>query len=283
MILYEGRTFLCAQLRSKYTKTAYLAIFQENTVMKKTKTSIKNYWNWRSKSFGCDIDKSAEVASGWEAILNDLVPGTSGKRALDVGTGTGQLALYLAGSGFVVTGIDLAENMISHAKQNAGRHKLDIDFQIGDAERLEFEDNTFDVVVSRNLLWTLPDPQKAIFEWRRVMKPGAILVISDGLWMNYTWKRVHCLALNLFKRMFANSSVISARFFLSYAGFYKSLPFYEGICFDEVSVLLQVACFKDIKSYDISNFGANPYGGSKQIKNKEPLFFIAHARKIFDN
>ncbi len=247
--------------------------------MKKTKTSIKNYWNWRSKSFGCDIDKSAEVASGWETILNDLVSGASGKRTLDVGTGTGQFALYLAGSGFVVTGIDLAENMIFHAKQNAGKHKLDIDFQTGDAERLEFEDNTFDVVVSRNLLWTLSNPQKAIFEWRRLMKPGAILIISDGLWMNYTWKRVHCLALNLFKRMFTGSGVISARFFLSYTGFCKSLPFYEGICFDEVSMLLQAACFKDIKSYDISNFGANPYEGSKRIKNKEPSFFIAYARR----
>jgi SAM-dependent methyltransferase len=247
--------------------------------MEKTKMSIKNYWNWRSKSFGCDIDKSAEVANRWETILNDLVSGASGKRALDVGTGTGQFALYLAGSGFVVTGIDLAKNMISHAKQNAGKHKLDIDFQIGDAERLEFEDNTFDVVVSRNLLWTLSNPQKAIFEWRRVMKPGAILIISDGLWMNYTWKRVHCLSLNLFKRMFTGCGVISARFFLSYAGFCKSLPFYEGICFDEVSMLLQTACFNNIKSYDISSLGANPYGGSKRIKNKEPLFFIAHAKR----
>ncbi|MBC2694894.1 MAG: methyltransferase domain-containing protein [Desulfobacteraceae bacterium] len=247
--------------------------------MKKTKTSIKNYWNWRSKSFGCDIDKSAEVVNRWETILNDLVAGASGKRALDVGTGTGQFALYLAGSGFVVTGIDLAENMIFYAKQNAGKHELDIDFQIGDAERLVFEDNTFDVVVSRNLLWTLPNPQKAIFEWRRVMKPEAILVISDGLWMNYTWKRVHCLALNLFKRMFADSGVISAHFFLSYFGLCKTLPFYEGICFDEVSMLLRTACFKDINSYDTSCFGANPYVGSKPIKNKEPLFFIAHARR----
>ena len=251
----------------------------ENSVMKKTKTSIKNYWNWRSRSFGCDIDKSAEVVNRWGIILNDIVSGASGKRALDVGTGTGQFALYLAGSGFVVTGIDLAENMISHAKQNAGRHKLDIDFQIGDAERLEFEDNTFDVVVSRNLLWTLPNPQQAIFEWHRVMKPGAILVVCDGLWMNYTWKRIHCFVADSFKTIFGNRSMISARFFLCYSSLCKSLPFYEGISFDEVSMLLQAACFKDINSYDTTCFGINPYLSSKKIKNREPLFFIAHARR----
>jgi ubiquinone/menaquinone biosynthesis C-methylase UbiE len=261
------------------TATAHLTAFKGNPVMKKTKMSIKNYWNWRSRSFGCDIDKSAEVASKWKTILNDLVPGASGKCALDVGTGTGQFALYLAGSGYIVTGIDLAENMISHAKQNAGRHKFDIDFQIGDAERLEFEDNTFDVVVSRNLLWTLPNPQKAIFEWRRVMKPRAILVVCDGLWMNYTWKRIHYFVADSFKTIFGNRSMISARFFLSYFSLCKSLPFYEGICFDEVSMLLQAARFKDINSYDISCFGVNPYLSSKKIKNREPSFFIAYARR----
>lgn len=248
-------------------------------VKKKTKTSIKNYWNWRSRSFGCDIDKSAEVVNRWGIILNDIVSGASGKCALDVGTGTGQFALYLAGSGFVVTGIDLAENMISHAKQNAGKHEIDIDFQIGDAERLEFEDNTFDVVVSRNLLWTLPNPQKAIFEWRRVMKPGAILVVCDGLWMNYTWKRIHYFVADSFKTIFGNRSMISARFFLSYSSLWKSLPFYEGICFDKVSMLLQTARFKDINSYDTSCFDVNPYLSSKKIKNREPSFFIAYAKR----
>lgn len=217
--------------------------------MEKVKTSIERYWNWRSKSFGYDTDKSIEIAKTWEAILKKIVSGAPGKRALDIGTGRGQLAFYLARFGFSVTGIDLSENMISHARQYATAHNLDINFQTGDAEELEFEDKTFDVVV------------------------------SDGLWMNYTWKCVHLLALNLFKRMFRNGSMISARFFLSYASLYESLPFYEGICFEKASMLLEAARFKDIKSYDTSCFGTNPYGDTKRMKNTKPSFFIAYGRR----
>jgi ubiquinone/menaquinone biosynthesis C-methylase UbiE len=247
--------------------------------MEKIKTSIKKYWNWRSGSYGYDADKSIKIAGKWESVLKELVSGAPGRRALDIGTGTGQFAVYLARSGFDVTGIDLSENMISHAGQYAAAQHLDIDFKVGDAEKLEFEDNTFDVVVSRNLLWTIPNPDKAIKEWRRVMKPGGTLVVSDGLWMNYTWNRIHQLALNLLKGMFRKGNLTSFRFFSTYAGLQKSLPFYEGICFEKASMLLQTARFKEIKSYDTSCFGINPYGGKKRIKNTEPSFFIAYARR----
>ena len=242
------------------------------------KTLIKRYWNWRSKSYGYDEAKSIKIANKWEAILKELVSDTPGRHALDIGTGTGQFAFYLARSGFHVTGVDFSEDMISYASQYAFENELNIDFQTGDAEKLEFEDNTFDVVVSRNLLWTLPQPDNALKEWRRVMKPGGTLVVSDGFWMNYTWKRIHHLASKLLKGMFRNGNIISLRFFYSYARFQKTLPFYEGICFEQASQLLQSARFKDIRSYDTSCFDMNPYGGSKRPKNTEPSFFIAYAK-----
>ena len=49
-----------------------------------------------------------------------------------------------------------------------------------DAENLYFADNTFDVVISRNLTWTLPNPQKAYSEWYRVLKPQGILLNFDA-------------------------------------------------------------------------------------------------------
>lgn len=244
--------------------------------MEKIKTGIKKYWNWRSKSFL--TDRSVAIAKQWESILKELVSGAPGRLALDIGTGRGHFAVYLARLGFFVTGIDLSENMISYARQNAAWHKLDIDFQIGDAEKLEFDDNTFDVVVSRNLLWTLPSPDKALKEWRRVLKPGGTLVVSDGFWMNYTWKGIHHLAFSLLKGKFRNGSMLSIRFFWSYAALQKSLPFYEGICFEKASMLLKEARFEDIISHDISCFDTNPYGLKKRTKNAEPSFFIAHAK-----
>ena len=93
-------------------------------------------------------------------------------KILDVGTGNGSLALVLAGMGHDVVGIDISEGVLSVAKEKAKERGVNPDLRIGDAESLEFEDKCFDAVVSRIVLWTLPNPQKAIEEWRRVLKPG---------------------------------------------------------------------------------------------------------------
>lgn len=246
--------------------------------MEKAKASIKKYWDWRSESY--ITDRTAEHEKKWESIFKELLTDAPGKHALDIGTGRGHFAFYLARLGFDVKGIDLSEKMVYHAQRSAVEQNLDIEFSTGDAERLDFVDNSFDVVVSRNLLWTLPYPEKAIEEWRRVMKPGGTLVLSDGFWMNYTWKRVHHLAFNLLRNIFCPDNIISLRFFLNYASIQRLLPFYEGICHEKASALLQNACFKDIKLYDISSFGINPYTQGKRLKkNREPSFFIAYAER----
>ena len=59
--------------------------------------------------------------------------------------------------------------MIRNAREYGSLHNLRIDFQCQDAEELPYKDDAFDVIVSRNLPWTLPDPEKALREWRRVL------------------------------------------------------------------------------------------------------------------
>lgn len=243
--------------------------------MAKIKSVIREYWNWRSSSFGLDADKSDAVAGRWASVFRELTVGAPGRRALDVGTGTGQLAMYLAGAGFDVTAVDLSESMILHARRNASSRGLDIDFRAGDAESLGFEDDAFHVVVSRNLLWTLPNPEKAILEWRRVLKPGGRLVISDGHWENTTWRRFHRLALKVLKDRCRNGSRISLRFFRSYAGLQKKLPLYEGVSLTNAVWFLRRAGFKEIASYDTSRFERYPYGNGSQ--RRVSPFFIAYA------
>jgi ubiquinone/menaquinone biosynthesis C-methylase UbiE len=68
--------------------------------------------------------------------------------------------------------------MISKAREHAAQCGLHIDFQQQDAENLPFKESTFHVVVARNLLWTLPDPERALREWRRVLKPDGDALIS---------------------------------------------------------------------------------------------------------
>jgi ubiquinone/menaquinone biosynthesis C-methylase UbiE len=246
--------------------------------MQDIKASIRKYWDWRSRTFGYDRDKSIIIADTWEAVLKELLPQPAGKRALDVGTGMGQFAFYLARAGFEVTGIDLSGEMIARAKRHATELHLPVDFVTGDAEALKFEDNTFDVLVSRNLLWTLPHPERALKQWRRVVKPGGRLVISDGFWMNTSWKRVHWLVYKTIKGMFQKTAMRSMRFFCSYARVQKWLPFYEGLRPEDAGALMQSACFRDIGYYDTACFGVHPYRGNGFVL-KVPNFFIAYANK----
>jgi ubiquinone/menaquinone biosynthesis C-methylase UbiE len=246
--------------------------------MDKTKTSIKNYWDWRSTTFGHDADKSAAIAEQWETIVHQVVKGAPGKRALDIGTGTGQFAVYLARGGFDVTGIDISEAMIAEAQRYAADQGLDIDFQTGDAESLDFVDRTFNVIVSRNLLWTLPRPHQALMEWRRVLKPGGRLMLSDGFWKNTTWRRVPRLAFQMLKDMGRNGSRISLRFFYTYAGLQKRLPFYEGVSLDAAVDLLRAARFKSVTPYDMRRLKVHPYGATSS-KRVSPLFFVASATR----
>ena len=79
-----------------------------------------------------------------------------------------------------MTGIDLTPAMLEEAAAMAAGLGLDIAFRHMDAQQLDFPDGTFDVVLSRNLTWTLPDPEKAYAQWHRVLKPGGLLLNFDA-------------------------------------------------------------------------------------------------------
>ena len=247
--------------------------------MDRLKSRIERYWNWRSVSYELDQAKSVETVKDWEATITALVAHVKGKdlRALDVGTGPGQLAFYLAGAGFKVTGIDISPGMIARARQTAEQEGLSCDFRTGDAEHLPFKDNAFDVVVTRNLVWTLPDPKTAIREWHRVLKPGGRIIISDGYWRNITWSRIHRLILKGAKGFFKTRSLISCRFFSHYAGLIKSLPHYEGVTQTDAGRLMHDAGFKQVLAWDIPrHFSENPYGAGRHAA---PQFFIVYGNK----
>ncbi len=90
------------------------------------------------------------------------------------------LPILLAKEGHDVTGIDLTPDMISHAKELAAEEKTVCQFAVMDAENPDFKDEEFDVVVSRNLTWTLPDAEHAYQEWFRVLKPGGMIINLDA-------------------------------------------------------------------------------------------------------
>lgn len=103
-------------------------------------------------------------------------------RALDVGSGTGFLALELARRGRATIGIDLAPEMVAIAQRIRVELGLRAAFTSGDAERLPFVRGCFDLVVSRHLHWTLPHPDQAVAEWVRVARSGGRVAVLDGHW-----------------------------------------------------------------------------------------------------
>ena len=136
------------------------------------KNRIREHWN-RPETRNQNTSRFAtdEEERAWKSFFSKEI-GEEKQRVLDVGTGIGFLALPLAERGHDVVGIDLSDEMILMARERAKKRGLDLDLRIGDAESLDLEDESFDVVVSRWVLWTLPDPEKAISEWMRVLKPG---------------------------------------------------------------------------------------------------------------
>jgi len=155
-----------------------------NTELLDFKAMVKQRWNKAAEGFdespGHGIH-SAREKQAWQALLAKLL-GEKPLEILDVGTGTGVIALLLAEMGHKVTGIDLAEEMLVRAREKAGKMGIPVNFLLGDAENIPFNDGTFDIVINRHVFWTMPDPKRAAAEWVRVLKPGGKLVIIDGDW-----------------------------------------------------------------------------------------------------
>ena len=150
---------------------------------------IEHYWTGRAKGYS-EVNQH-ELATGqdrvWLGEIRKHLPKGENLKILDVGTGPGFFAILLARAGYDVTAVDYTEAMLAEAKKNAGEVAEKICFQRMDAQKLDFPDGYFDVVISRNLTWNLEKPEQAYQEWMRVLKPGGVLLNFDANWYGYLY------------------------------------------------------------------------------------------------
>jgi len=135
--------------------------------------------NMRSTWMAGDFGVIAKTISGAaeEFITRLALP--SGTRVLDIATGTGNLAIPLAHSGCVVTGVDIAPNLIEQARARAAAENLTIAFDEGDAEALPYADSSFEAVVTMFGAMFAPRPELVASEIARVLKPGGTLAMAN--------------------------------------------------------------------------------------------------------
>lgn len=143
---------------------------------------IENYWSKRSEDFSNIriAELKSEKRRYWIDIICSKLPKEKNLKVLDIGTGTGFFAVIMASLGHKVVGIDLSSSMIENSKKTSKLLGYEIDFKVMNAEELDFKDETFDIVISRNLTWTLQDVKKAYSDWYRVLKKGGMLLNFDA-------------------------------------------------------------------------------------------------------
>ncbi|MHB9292295.1 putative 2-methoxy-6-polyprenyl-1,4-benzoquinol methylase [Hollandina sp. SP2] len=141
---------------------------------------------WRISAAGYSKIIHDEFKDGvqefWAETILSKTPRDGKLKILDVGTGPGFFAILLSQAGHTVTGIDASAEMIKYAKENSAKTNVNPELLVMDSHKLDFADDTFDLIVSRNVVWTLIDPVKAYHEWHRVLKSGGRLIVFDGNW-----------------------------------------------------------------------------------------------------
>ncbi|MDL5200660.1 class I SAM-dependent methyltransferase [Streptomyces sp. ALI-76-A] len=139
-------------------------------------------WDAQAPSFDDAPDhglRDPQVRLAWAGRLRGWLPGAAAD-VLDLGCGTGSLSLLAAEQGHRVTGVDRSPAMVGLARAKlAGRDAV---FLVGDAADPPVGEERFDVVLVRHVLWTLPDPGRALRHWRRLLRPGGRLVLVEGVW-----------------------------------------------------------------------------------------------------
>lgn len=208
---------------------------------------VSDYWTRRAPAFDGVASHVAQAAL-WRDVLAAAFEAHGVKDVVDLGTGTGACALIAASLGHRVRACDGSEGMLAVARQAAAAAGLDVTFEQALIEDTSFAPDTADIVTLRNVLWTLPEPMAALRKAYSILRPGGLVLVSDGLW------------------------AVAAQYRSTYPdALAKSLPHHDGLTEDEARMMLSEAGFGAARSW-LHLFPSSPYPGDVPM-------FVLTARK----
>jgi ubiquinone/menaquinone biosynthesis C-methylase UbiE len=238
---------------------------------------IRHHWDRRAATFDTETGHglvSDEQRRAWLELLSRLV-GEPPRRVLDVGCGTGFVALRLAELGHTVTGVDLSPRMIGQARRKAESEGLTADFHVADAASLDLPAATFDLVVARHVIWNLPDPVQAVGDWLRVLRQGGRLALVEGKWADNEAQRLANAgpASQVLARIVDAASALAVRRRAGLAGrvvlsrryrrLERELPFSGGPTASRLATFLEANSVQDVVVEDLMD--ATLWGGAPEF------------------
>jgi SAM-dependent methyltransferase len=151
--------------------------------MMRTVTTAE-FWDNEAKTFDEKPDHGLldpAIRAAWTELLLPLLP-LPPARIADIGCGTGSLSLLLAGVGHRICGLDISPKMVDLAREKAKSAGHEADFSVGDASNPPWPKGSFDVVLTRHVLWAMDDPHLAVTNWLDLLDSDGRLILVEGRW-----------------------------------------------------------------------------------------------------
>jgi ubiquinone/menaquinone biosynthesis C-methylase UbiE len=223
--------------------------------------NITTFWSIVAPFYNSDPSNVPSLESreyqAWVGAIERLLPAPPAD-VLDIGTGTGFVALIASHLGHRVIGLDLSTAMLGEARKHADRLGLKASFQIGDAVEPALEEKSLDAVVCRHLLWTLREPEVALANWLRLLRPKGRVVVIDGFWFAQPRPEGD---FDLFQRHYTD-------------GTRASLPAMGWERVEPVADLLRRAGFSEVTTGDL----ADVHGVKEHPTSAEPWYVVTGRR-----
>lgn len=150
------------------------------------KEVVQEYWDESSSGYSDIIREELDthMREEWLRLVEENRPKGEHLRVLDAGCGPGFFSILMSQCGHTVNAVDFSKDMLARAKANAADYQVSdqITFELMDVSDMHFADNTFDLILSRNITWTLQNPTQVYREWLRVLKPGGCFINFDANW-----------------------------------------------------------------------------------------------------